>query len=128
MQQPNNGILIPHRVQPMLHPQDLHGLKLARHVNSLPGHKTVIALDSSRGDGCCDTGQFQKGYKAVCKSLWYQCDYYTKNATFAHLDEYDFISLTTGTGIVALAGNQHSRRCIPKRNSNSNDGNGGGVC
>lgn len=125
--QEQNGIIIPHRLQPMPHPQDLQGLRLARHMNSLPGHKDVVALDAAKGDGCCDTGYHQEGYTKVCTSKWFQCDYFPINATFHHLDEYDFMSLTQGMGIVLLAGNQHSRQCIPRK-SNNKMKNAHGVC
>ena len=97
-----------------LRPDDLRGLNLTQAMRSLPGHKKVISLDAA--DACCDTGYHQANYGKVCRSHWFRCGYSEKNASFHHLDEYDFISLTAGTGIVTLAGNQHSRKCEPVKN------------
>ena len=105
-------IIVPHRGQPMLHPDDLKGLQLSKSIKSLPGHKKVIALDAA-SDSCCDTGYHQEGYQKVCNSHWFRCDYGKRNASFSHLDEYEFISLSQGTRVVLLAGNQHSRKCTP---------------
>ena len=108
-------IIVPHRAQPMPHPDDLHGLRLSTGMKSLPGHKKVVSLDAT-SDSCCDTGYHQQGYQKVCKSHWFRCDYSNVNAAFRHLDEYDFISLSQGTRVVILAGNQHSRKCSPVKN------------
>ena len=116
------GIVIPHRVQPIPHPQDLGHLQASPHILSWPSHKTVISLNASTADRCCDTGEHQDGYRRVCPGRWFFCDYGQANGTFRHLDEYSLISLTDGTGIVALAGNQHSRRCTPMVQTNSNSG------
>lgn len=105
-------ILVPHRGQPMPHPDDLKGLQLSKSIKSLPGHKKVMALDSA-SDSCCDTGYHQEGYQKVCNSHWFRCDYGKLYAKFSHLDEYEFISLSQGTRVVLLAGNQHSRKCTP---------------
>jgi len=111
----DGSVLVPHRIQPMLHSQDLDGLELDSGVKSTPSHKNVTELSASN-DACCDTGYHQEGYRKVCKTLWFRCGYGGENSTFRHLNEYDFISLPDGIGLVALAGNQHSRKCIPMKN------------
>jgi len=111
----NGSIIIPHRLQAMPHPQDLESFSRSTKLKSLPGHKQVIALDTTK-DSCCDTGEHQLYYTKVCDAFWFRCGYGEYNSTFRHLDEYDFVSLSQGSGLVTLAGNQHSRRCTPKRN------------
>jgi len=110
-------IIVPHRIQPMLHPKDLNGVELPRTIRSLPGHKTVIELDEATSS-CCDANYHQEGYNKVCATHWFRCGYGSNKGfeSFHPLDEYDFISMVDGVGIVALAGNQHSRRCVPMKN------------
>lgn len=110
-------IIVPHRIQPMLHPNDLNGVQLPKAIRSLPGHKAVIELDEATSS-CCDANYHQKDYNKVCATHWFRCGYGSNKGreSFNHLDEYDFISISDGVGIVALAGNQHSRRCVPVKN------------
>jgi len=55
-------VLVPHRIQPMPHPDDVAGFRFSKKLKSMPSHKFVIALDGATGDSCCDTGTHQRNY------------------------------------------------------------------
>ena len=68
-------------------------------------------------DACCDTGERIENPKAMgIKGFWWQHNLGTGNSEFTRLKPYDFMRLTSGTGIVALSSTEHSRRCRPVAN------------
>lgn len=111
----DNGILIPHRLQPMPHKEDVkRGFKFKfKHFPSQP----AMWLDPAT-DSCCDVGNFHTGFeKRKCLAFWWMCGFKENGGDFAHLKDYHFFRLATGTGIVSLSGTAHSRRCLPQRHN-----------
>ena len=111
-------IIIPHRLQPIPHSYDVNQMvHQNRGIEHLPPKQTVTFLDAET-DGCCDTGGRLKERGKVCGGFWWQCDFhFRETGNFSHLEDYEFISLTQGTGIVSLAATEQSRRCAPAPNS-----------
>lgn len=114
----DNRIIIPHRLQPIPHPDDLINVTIPEywHLKSMPSnHSAPISLDRSiDDDACCD---FPDDYgKQTCNNFWWICDFEIVNGNFSYFEAFEFIKLTTqGTGIVTLAGNCHGRICRVKR-------------
>ena len=111
----NDGrVIIPHRLQLIPHAQDVD--QLPEQIKHFP-HDPVKYLDADT-DSCCDTGSHMEGHETICLGHWFQCGFGGKTAgDFSHLEDYEFISLTQGTGIVSLAATNQSRRCAPVQQS-----------
>lgn len=108
-------LVIPHRLQPIPHAVDMEQLEGGQPewIKHLPPKRTLTNLDADT-DGCCDTGAWLKGHGKTCNKFWWQCDFGAmEDGDFAHLQDYEFISLKQGTGIVSLAATEQSRRCAP---------------
>lgn len=134
-------IVIPHRIQPIPHNLDLHGIGPTK---VLPAGQfppqNVVELDYD-GSSCCDTGRHlfvgrTDPRKPACGDVWWRCGFGSlpqiwqrrrRNGrdddpdaadaaireAFGHLRDYDFMRLGAGTNIVALAASEWSRRCKP---------------
>lgn len=69
---------------------------------------------------CCDEqkGDYKPGkvdgIRCSNGDWWYQCGF-NKEGNHSRLEPYEFIRLSRGTGITALASTEHGRRCIPSR-------------
>ncbi|CAB9518881.1 expressed unknown protein [Seminavis robusta] len=122
------SVLLPHRLQPIPHESDVRGMEKENLYVSEREFPEVIGLDPNNGnDVCCDEhagADFKPGlppYHAKCKSFWYQCGFgrkmQDKENRHVRLKPYKFIRLLGGTGIVSLAGSEHGRRCIPRKDS-----------
>ena len=90
----------------------------------------VVELDPNNNhDACCDEAKgpaFRPGlppYHPKCgKGLfWYSCGFLKWNRKdperHARLRHYQLMRLLGGTGITSIAGNEHARRCAPRKNS-----------
>jgi hypothetical protein len=112
----DNRVIIPHRLNPFPHPEDLVNITLPEDMKSLPtNHSPAIYLDNSmEDDACCD---YTDDYgKRTCENFWWLCDYMSPNGSFSYFEPFEFIKLSPqGTGIVTLAGSEHGRICRVKR-------------
>lgn len=118
-------ILAPHRLQPIPFEADVPESPLPD--TFVPADfKTPIQLDSLVGDSCCDeqAGSYRPGSyaesKEHCGNFWWMCGFpeqTTKKYNHSRLVHYDFMRLRQGTGVVTLAGTEHGRRCLPKKQS-----------
>jgi hypothetical protein len=106
-------IMIPHRLQPIPHPLDLAGIVEERLMLPANQFSKVFQLEATT-DSCCDTGECLTRSIDGCGSFWWQCGFNTRN--FSHLEGYNLMTLSEGTGIVSLAATEHSRRCHPLKN------------
>lgn len=107
-------IMVPHRIQPIPHPLDLdHLFRRKEKMVDLGEISDKVAHLRPDVDACCDTGERLENPKAMgIKGFWWQHGF-NGNGDFTHLKPYDFMRLTSGTGIVALSATEHSRRCRP---------------
>ena len=118
-------ILAPHRLQPIPFEEDVPESPL-RDTFVPADFKTPIPLDALAGDSCCDeqAGAYRPGSHAEtnehCGNFWWTCGFpeqTPKKYNHSRLVHYDFIRLRQGTGVVSLAGTEHGRRCLPKKQS-----------
>jgi hypothetical protein len=120
------GIIVPHRMQPIPHAADLENVPSLEECilpkDQFPPQR-VVDLDSATSS-CCDvnshlfTSPTSPRKPSKCQ-FWWQCGLLGTNTgdrNFSHLNGYDFVRLTDGTGIVHLNSNEWSRRCQPGRN------------
>ena len=122
----NGMVLVPHRLQPIPHESDARGS--SRDFLFLPEEDfPVVDLDAiGENDSCCDA-HLGPGYKPgappmfeSCGNFWYMCDFSRhktkEQRTHDRIKKYHLIRLKQGTEIVSLAGLEHGRPCIPKKN------------
>ena len=104
-------IMVPHRIQPIPHPLDLdHLFRRREKMVDLGELSDKVAHLRPDVDACCDTGERIENPKAMgIKGFWWQHGLGNGNGDFTHLKPYDFMRLTSGTGIVALSSTEHSR-------------------
>ncbi|CAB9518882.1 expressed unknown protein [Seminavis robusta] len=122
------SVLLPHRLQPIPHESDLRGMDREDLYVAEHDFPKVIGLDPNHhGDACCDEyigKESRPGtlphHRECKKQFWYQCGFGKKELEMenrhARLKPYKFIRLLGGTGIVSLAGSEHGRMCIPRKN------------
>jgi len=105
------GIIVPHRLQPIMHPLDLGGIVDQTLV--LPDKFWhVHDLDTDSGT-CCDAGATMQ--HPHCGSFWWLCGF-TSGQNHSRLESYEFFRLLQGTGVVSIAGTAHGRKCLPTLN------------
>ena len=109
-------IIVPHRLQPFPHPLDLENLfeRRKKSMVDLTDLSDKVAHLRSDVDACCDTGERLRNRQGI-DGFWWQYGF-NGHGNFTHLKDYDFMRLTSGTGIVSLASTEHSRRCRPVTN------------
>ena len=109
-------IIVPHRLQPFPHPLDLENLFEGRKTSvvDLTDLSDMVAHLRPDVDACCDTGERLRNRQGI-SGFWWQYGF-NGHGNFTHLKAYDFMRLTSGTGIVSLASTEHSRRCRPVAN------------
>jgi len=125
-------VLAPHRLQPIPHGSDIEDLPSYKTPvpNDIP-QLSVVELDSYQGHSCCDDGGKYPGKEYpgkeldACGQSWWICGFEPqadKDPLKAdkQLLKYGFMRLSTGTGVVSLAGTVHGRRCIPRRRGTCN--------
>lgn len=121
-----NRALVPHRLQPIPHGDDLEGIPTPPDLVGTPKghHAPVIVLNNSETtDACCDIPNFL-GEKR-CGWFWWTCGYYNKT-DFSYFDHFDFMRLSPdGSGVVSLAGSAHGRACRVKPNGRGTCGEDG---
>lgn len=119
-------VLVPHRLQPIPHESDARGtLKDWLYLPEVEFPVTDLDV-IGENDSCCDAhlGPYHKPGNAPmserCGNFWYMCDFDRKKTkeerTHFRIKKYSLIRLVQGTGIVNLAGAEHGRPCIPKKN------------
>ena len=119
----SNKVLMPHRIQPIPHEDDLKGSDSHNYVRYFGSFadKAVVEIDNENYS-CCDNGPMRP-HEATprCGIFWYFCGfYYTPlpkepekyDQQLHKLLNYTFIRLTKGTNIV-FAGSEHGRTCTP---------------
>jgi hypothetical protein len=120
------SVLFPHRLQPIPHESDLKEMAKDMYYVTDTEVPEILSLDPNNdGDACCDEQagpDFKPGLPPnyeECGNFWYMCDFHEENKENRHrrLLHYKFMRLTCGTQIVSLAGSEHGRRCIPKKNA-----------
>ncbi|KAG7374627.1 hypothetical protein IV203_013722 [Nitzschia inconspicua] len=104
-----DGIILPHRLQPIPHVSDLVGLV---ELQPAPVYKFIVTMDPEV-DACCDLGPksntgFVAAKKEGCTDYWWKC-FYEDGAE--HMQQYDLIRATTG--VVHVAADGHARQCRP---------------
>ena len=120
----DNRVVIPHRLQPIPHQDDINATRVALQltntaVKALPdSHAPPITLfHSTSSDACCDAPDKPRGPK-MCGAFWWMCGYgggSGERGNFSHFNTFEFMRLKRhGTGIVTLAGNEHGRQCRVK--------------
>jgi hypothetical protein len=123
------NVLLPHRWQPIPHESDVRGLdKGAAQFLWEEEFEEVLELDPIRNhDACCDENkgkEFKPGmppYHAWCGKtrFWYTCGFLKHNREdpqkHARLKGYKFMRIVGGMEITTIAGNEHARRCIPRK-------------
>ena len=109
-------IIVPHRLQPFPHPLDLENLfeRRKKSMVDLTDLSDKVAHLRPDVDACCDTGERLRNRKGI-DGFWWQYGF-NGHGNFTHLKDYDFMRLTSGTGVVSLASTEHSRRCRPVTN------------
>ena len=121
----NGNIMVPHRLQPIPHENDLPDYNFPGKV--LPAQGNFSIIESLGSDAmCCDAGPSAPGWVKfnVCSAAWWECGFIREegkgrnqgNRSERHfrLQDYQFMELQAGTRIVSLAGSNHGRRCVPK--------------
>lgn len=120
------AVLLPHRLQPIPHESDVRGSNPKFFVSE--EFKQVIELDPiGNHDVCCDEQagpDFKPGrppYVEKCGGFWYSCGFSRRSSgpeeeRHRRLAPYLFMRLKGGTEIAGIAGNEHGRRCVPKKN------------
>jgi hypothetical protein len=117
----DGGVMIPHRLQPIPHALDLKGIpeeptERAMLEESFGGGVKDLFPDT---DSCCDTEErpgIDKNKFEGCGKFWWQCGFNSGKANHTRLESYETFRLMEGTGIVSLAANANSRKCIIFKN------------
>ena len=128
----NGNIVVPHRLQPIPHENDLPDYNFPGRV--LPAQGNFSIVESLGSDAmCCDDGPSAPGWvkNKVCGATWWECGFIgeeerrrnRRNRSERHfrLRDYQFMELQAGTRIVSLAGTNHGRRCVPKQRTGMDD-------
>jgi len=117
-------VIIPHRLQPVPHESDVPGVNPERNSFLLQQDFPHVLQVHRQEDACCDvqpTGVRLNDVKYPDGCVfWWACGFGRKRAAnpTRHdlLKSYQLLRIGGGgTGIVTLAGSEHSRQCIPQK-------------
>jgi len=115
-------VVVPHRLQPIPHDSDVHGMEERFYVPAVDGFENVADIDIE-SDACCDEHQGPDVKPGLppnfpdCGSFWYMCGFLPfENSTHDRLRPYSLIRFQQGSGIVSLASLNHGRRCFLQEN------------
>lgn len=125
------NVMLPHRWQPIPHESDVKGMSHERGKFLLEDEfPEVVELDPiDSHDACCDEAKgpyFKPGmppYQPLCgpRKFWYACGFEKMNLDLpdkhTRLKDYKLMRILGGMELTTIAGNEHARRCIIKKNS-----------
>ena len=117
-----NGLLLPHRWQPMPHASDFlddnnKDLPDSFYVPATKPWDLVYELDvNSNLQHCCDTGTTIRFAKLPCNDYWYLCGLGAHASDgLDHLRNFTLIRLRQGSQLTLLSASEHARTCLPSQ-------------